>query len=280
MTQPTTLEIQLQQGVAVVWLNRPELRNAFNDTMIAELSEVLEEIDADSEVRAMVLAARGPAFCAGADLQWMRRIAGYSRDQNRGDALRLAEMLHRLATLRKPTIARVHGAAYAGGMGLVAACDIAVASTEAQFCLSEVKLGLIPATISPHVLAAMGERMARRYFLTAERFDAAEAYRIGFVQELSAPEELDGTINAMLGHLVAAGPESLARTKDLIRSVARRPLDADLLADTADRIADTRASPEGREGVASYLEKRKPAWVTARSEGQVETGGTAAGDGA
>jgi methylglutaconyl-CoA hydratase len=210
----------------------------------------------------------------------MRRIAGYSRDQNRGDALRLAEMLYRLATLRKPTIARVHGAAYAGGMGLVAACDIAVASTEAQFCLSEVKLGLIPATISPHVLAAMGERMARRYFLTAERFDAAEAYRIGFVQELSPPEELDGTINAMLGHLVAAGPEALARTKDLIRSVARRPLDADLLADTADRIADTRASPEGREGVASFLEKRTPAWVTARSDGPAETGGQAAGDGA
>lgn len=261
MTQPTTLEIQLQQGVAVVWLNRPELRNAFNDTMIAELREVLAEIDADDGVRAMVLAARGPAFCAGADLNWMKRIAGYSRDQNRGDALKLAEMLYALAQLRKPTIARVHGAAYAGGMGLVAACDVAVAAQEAEFCLSEVKLGLIPATISPHVIAAMGERMARRYFLTAERFDAAEAFRIGFVHDLVQAAELDATVNRLLGHLVSGGPEALAKTKDLVRNVARRPLDADLLADTADRIADVRASAEGREGISAFLEKRSPAWV-------------------
>ena len=260
-----TLEIQSAHGVAVLWLNRPELRNAFNEVLIAELTRALKALAADDAVRAVVLAGRGKVFCAGADLNWMKKMAGFSPEENRADAMALAQMLHALHTLPKPTIARVHGAAIAGGLGLVSACDIAVASQDAEFCVSEVKLGLVPATISPYVLAAMGERLARRYFLTAERFTAAEAYRIGLVQELALPEELDATVNAILGHLVQAGPNALAATKDLIRSVARSPLNSELMADTAARIAAARASGEGREGVRSFLEKRKPAWAAAIS---------------
>ena len=255
-----TLEVAELNGVAIVWLNRPEVRNAFNEIVIAELTAAFRALDKNPAVRAVVLAGRGPAFCAGADLNWMKRMAGFSFEENRRDAMGLAGMLHALHTLSKPTLARVHGAAFAGGMGLLAACDIAVASQDAEFCLSEVKLGLTPATISPYVLAAMGERAAQRYFLTAERFSAAEAYRIGLVQELTLPGELDARINELLGHLVLAGPASLATTKDLIRAVAHRPLDARLIADTAKRIAKARASDEGREGVRSFLEKRKPEW--------------------
>jgi methylglutaconyl-CoA hydratase len=255
-----TLEVAENNGVAIVWMNRPEVRNAFNETMIAELAASFRALDTNPAVRAVVLAGHGPAFCAGADLNWMTRMAGFSFEENRRDAMGLAAMLHALHTLSKPTLARVHGPAFAGGMGLLAACDIAVASQDAEFCLSEVKLGLTPATISPYVLAAMGERAAQRYFLTAERFSAAEAYRIGLVQELTLPEELDARINEFLGHLVTAGPASLAATKDLIRAVARRPLDAKLIADTAKRIAKARASDEGKEGVRSFLEKRRPAW--------------------
>jgi len=259
-TQYETLEIAEINAVAIVWMNRPEVRNAFNETMIAELTAAFTALDQDTAVRAVVLAGHGSAFCAGADLNWMKKMAGFSFEENQRDAMGLAGMLHTLHTLSKPTLARVHGPAFAGGMGLLAACDIAVASQDAEFCLSEVKLGLIPATISPYVLAAMGERAAQRYFLTAERFSAAEAYRIGLVQELTLPGEIDATINEILGHLVTAGPVSLAATKDLIRAVARKPLDAKLIADTATRIAKARASDEGREGVRSFLEKRKPAW--------------------
>lgn len=255
-----TLEIAKLNSVAIVWMNRPEVRNAFNETMIAELTAVFRALDKDAGVRAVVLAGRGPAFCAGADLNWMKKMAGYSFEENRLDAMGLAEMLHSVHRLSKPTIARVHGPAFAGGMGLLSACDIAVASQDAEFCLSEVKLGLVPATISPYVLAAMGERAARRYFLTAERFTAAEAYRIGLVQELTLPAELDGKINELLGQLVQAGPASLADTKDLVHAVARRPLDSALIKDTAARIAKARASEEGKEGVRSFLEKRRPAW--------------------
>ena len=256
-----TLEIQSTHGVALVWLNRPELRNAFNDVLIAELTRALKALAADGSVRAVVLAGRGKAFCAGADLNWMKKMAGFSFEENRADAMALAQMLYALHTLPKPTVARVHGAAIAGGLGLVSACDIAVASQDAEFCVAEVKLGIIPATISPYVLAAIGERLARRYFLTAERFTAAEAYRIGLVQEIALPEELDATVNAILGHLVQAGPDALAATKGLIRSVARSPLTSELVADTAARIATARASAEGREGIRSFLEKRKAAWV-------------------
>ena len=255
-----TLEIAQSHGVAIVWMNRPDVRNAFNETMIEELTSAFRALDKASGVRAVVLAGRGPAFCAGADLNWMKKMAGFSFEENERDAMGLAGMLHELHRMSKPTVARVHGPAFAGGMGLLAACDIAVATQDAEFCLSEVKLGLIPATISPYVLAAMGERAAQRYFLTAERFSAAEAYRIGLVQELTLPEELDAKINEILGQLVTAGPASLAATKELIRAVARRPLDKGLIEDTATRIAKARASDEGREGVRSFLEKRKPAW--------------------
>jgi methylglutaconyl-CoA hydratase len=258
--------IQLEKnsaGVAVVWLNRPDIRNAFNETMIAELTDAFRAVDADPAMRAMVLAGRGPAFCAGADLGWMKKMSGYGFAENHADALGLARMLHLLHTMKKPTVARVHGPAFAGGMGLVAACDVAVAAHGAEFCLSEAKLGLIPATISPYVIAAMGARAAYRYMLTAERFPAAEAYRIGFVQEICVDEELDGTVNALLGHLVQGGPAAHAATKELIRAVANRAIDEDLLGDTATRIATARASDEGKEGIRSFLEKRKPAWVPA-----------------
>jgi methylglutaconyl-CoA hydratase len=255
-----TLQIEMGHGVAIIWMNRPEVRNAFNEEMIAELTGVFRGLDADAEVRAVVLAGRGPAFCAGADLNWMKKMAGFSFEENRSDALRLADMLDALATLSKPTIARVHGPAFAGGVGLLAACDIAVAAQNAEFCLSETKLGLIPAVVSPYVLAAMGERAAHRYFLTAERFDAAEAYRIGLAQELVLPGELDAKINEILGHLVQASPQAVTAGKELIRAVAGRPIDAALVGDTATRIAKARASVEGKEGVRSFLEKRKPAW--------------------
>lgn len=250
-------------GIALVWLKRPEVRNAFNETMIAELTDAFRAVDGDAGLRAMVLAAHGPAFCAGADLNWMKKMSGYSFEQNYEDALGLARMLHTLHTMQKPTVARVHGAAFAGGMGLVAACDVAVAAHGAEFCLSEVKLGLVPATISPYVIAAMGERAAYRYMLTAERFTAAEAYRIGFVQEIVVDEELDATINAMLGELVSGSPAAHTATKELIRAVAGRRIDDDLIGDTATRIATARASDEGKEGIRSFLEKRKPAWVAA-----------------
>jgi methylglutaconyl-CoA hydratase len=257
-----TIDVQkTPAGIALVWLNRPDIRNAFNDTVIAELTASFRELEADDGVRAIVLAGHGKAFCAGADLNWMKQMAGYSFEQNYEDALGLARMLHTLHVLRKPTIARVHGAAFAGGVGLVAACDIAVAAHSAEFCLSEVKLGLVPATISPYVIAAMGEREAYRYMLTAEPFTAAEAYRIGLVQEITRDEELDETINAILGHIVLGGPAAQAATKDLIRSVGRQPLTPDLVSDTATRIAAARASDEGKEGIRAFLEKRKPAWV-------------------
>ncbi len=265
MTYETLQVDKTPAGIALVWLNRPDVRNAFNETMIAELTAAFRALDADGAVRAIVLAGHGKAFCAGADLNWMKKMAGYSFEQNYADALALADMLHTIHTVRKPTLARVHGPAFAGGMGLVAACDVAVAAHGAEFCLSEVKLGLIPATISPYVIAAMGERAAYRYMLTAEVFPAAEAYRIGFVQEIAQDHELDGVINQMLGHLVSGSPAAHASTKDLLRAVAGQRLGPDLIKDTATRIAAARASDEGKEGIRSFLEKRKPAWVQAPS---------------
>jgi methylglutaconyl-CoA hydratase len=260
MKRYKTIELQPGAGVVVVWLARPDVRNAFNETMIAELTDAFRALDADPDVRAVVLAGQGTAFCAGADLNWMKKMAGYSLDENYADAMGLATMLATLANMKKPTVARVHGPAFAGGMGLVAACDIAVASHDVEFCLSEVKLGLIPATIGPYVVAAMGERAAHRYMLTAERFTAAEAYRIGFIQEIVPADELDASVNAILGYLVSAGPHAVAATKDLIRTVVRRPVDQKLVEDTAKRIAKVRASSEGKEGVRSFLEKRRPSW--------------------
>jgi methylglutaconyl-CoA hydratase len=234
------------------------VRNAFNETMIAELTRAFQAADADESIRAVVLAGRGTAFCAGADLNWMKKMSGYGLKENHADAMGLATMLNTIYMMKKPTVARVHGPAFAGGMGLVAACDISIAAQEAEFCLSEVKLGLIAATIGPYVVAAIGEH----YFLTAERFTAAEAFRIGLVHDLAQLDELDASVNALLGHLLAASPAAITESKELIRAVARAPIDQRMIVDTASRIAVVRASADGKEGVRSFLEKRKPAWTT------------------
>jgi methylglutaconyl-CoA hydratase len=256
-----TLQIETAHRVAIVWLAREKVRNAFNETMIAELTAAVRALGDDPEVRAIVLAAQGPAFCAGADLDWMRRMSAYSLDDNRRDALALAAMLRTLYECPKPTVARVHGDAYAGGLGIVAACDIAFASTAASFCLSETRLGLIPATIAPYVLRAIGANAARRYFLTAEKFDASEAFRIGLVHDIAPPDQLDAEVNELLGALLATSAQAVAAAKRLVREVAGRALDDALMADTAERIAQMRASDDGREGIAAFLAKRKPRWL-------------------
>lgn len=256
----TTLELHVSHRVAIVWMARETVRNAFNEISIAELTETFRALGADPDVRAIVLAGKGPAFCAGADLAWMKRMAAFTYDENRADALKLATMLRTIHECPKPVIARVHGDAYAGGVGLVAACDIAVSAVGASFCLSETRLGLIPATIGPYVIRAMGNA-ARRYVLTAEKFNAAEAYRIGLVHELAGLEELDGRINQLLGELIQTSGHAVAEAKRLVRDLAGRPIDDTLVADTAERIAAIRTSADGREGVQSFLEKRKSRWV-------------------
>lgn len=256
-----TLTITREDRIATVTLNRPDVRNAFNETTIAEIKQAFSELGEDDALRAIVLAANGPAFCAGADLNWMKKMAGYTHAENHADALQLAEMLRTIYLCPKPVVARVQGDCYAGGMGLVAACDIIVAVEEANFCLSEVKLGLIPATISPYVIKAMGENAARRYFLTAERFGAREALRIGFVHEVVSTETLDAKVTEIVKALVNNSPNAVQQAKVLVRDVVGQPVNDALLADTAERIAQIRASDQGREGVASFLEKRKPAWL-------------------
>jgi methylglutaconyl-CoA hydratase len=258
---PTTLNVTVTHRVGLVWMTRAEVRNAFNETTIAELTDAFRTLGADPGVRAIVLAGEGPAFCAGADLEWMRRMSQYSREENLADATKLATMLRTIHECPKPVIARVHGAAFAGGVGLVAACDIAVASVTAEFCLTETKLGLIPATIAPYVMRAMGHGNARRYFLTAEKFSASEAYRIGLVQNIVAPDELDSSINELLGALMVTSAEAVTEAKRLVRDLAFRPIDDALVADTAERIAAVRQSADGREGIAAFLGKRKPRWA-------------------
>jgi methylglutaconyl-CoA hydratase len=257
-----TLNITVEDRFATVTLNRPDVRNAFNETTIAEVTLAFDELGKNEIVRAIVLAANGPAFCAGADLNWMKKMAGYSHAENNADALQLAEMLRTIYLCPKPVVAKVQGDCYAGGMGLVAACDIVVAADAANFCLSEVKLGLIPATISPYVIKAMGENAARRYFLTAERFSAGEAHRIGFAHEVVAPDALDATVAAIVKALTTNSPNAVLHAKTLVRDVAGQPVTDALLLDTAERIAHIRASEQGREGVQSFLEKRKPSWLT------------------
>lgn len=266
-------------GIATVTLDRPEIHNAFDDVMIAELTHALRDLDADPRMRVVIIAANGKSFSAGANLNWMKRMAGYSEAQNLKDALGLAGLMHALYTLSKPTIARVHGPAFAGGLGLVACCDIAIATREATFCLSEVRLGLIPAVITPYVIAAIGERQARRYCLTAERFDAAEALRIGLIHDLVEEHELGSTLDAMVTLLFMGGPKALAHCKDWIAKAAASPIDDALVAESARRIAMLRASGEGREGVAAFLEKRDSRWV-AEAKGKLDArqqGGKPAG---
>lgn len=257
----SSLHIAYDAGVARITLARPEIRNAFSDVAIADITQAFLTVGARADVLAVVLAAEGQSFCAGADLNWMRRMADYTRDENRDDAGKLAEMLRVIYECPKPTIARVQGDVYAGGMGLVAACDMAVAADSAGFCLSEVKIGLIPATISPYVIRAMGARAAHRYFLTGERFDAAEAKRIGFVHEVVGAEALDDTLAAMLKPLLGAGPAAVRACKQLLLDVAGREIEPGLVAATVEGIANIRASAEGKEGVQAFLSKRKPSWL-------------------
>ena len=255
------LSITQSGPVARITLTMPEIRNAFSDEVIQAITEAFADVGARADVRAVVLAAEGPAFCAGANLNWMRRMADYTREENLADASKLAAMLRTIAECPKPTIARVQGDVYAGGMGLVAACDMAVSVDTAWYCLSEVKIGLAPATISPYVIRAMGARAAQRYFLTAERFTAAEAHRIGFVHEVVAADALDAKVDELLKALTSASPAAVVACKTLVADVAGRDIDDGLVAYTVEAIADIRASTEGREGVQAFLNKRKPAWL-------------------
>jgi methylglutaconyl-CoA hydratase len=255
------LQTEIQRGIATVRMNRPDVHNAFDDHLIAELTTELRRLDQAPEVRVVVLAANGKSFSAGADLNWMQRMAKYSEAENLRDAVAMAGLMRTLHGMHKPTIARVQGAAFGGGVGLVACCDIAVAAAEASFSLSEVRLGLIPSVISPYVIAAIGEREARRYFLTTERFGAEEAMRIGLVHEVTTGDLLDEAVTNFAGQLLKGGPNALAAAKKLIADVAHRPLDDALMEETARRIASIRVSPEGREGLSAFLEKRPPAWT-------------------
>ena len=247
--------------IAQITMSRPDVRNAFNDEMIADLTQAFTQLGARDDVRCIVLAAQGPAFCAGADLNWMRKMADYSADENLADAAKLAEMLRVIYTCPKPTVARVQGDVVAGGMGLVAACDIAVSVDTAHYCLSEVKLGLIPATISPYVIRAIGARAAHRYFLTAERFSALEALRIGFVHEVVLAEQLDVKVGEITAALCSASPNAVKVCKKLVQEVANRQISQPLIAQTVAGIADIRSSAQGKEGVSSFLQKRKPSWL-------------------
>ena len=258
------LILTVDQGVARITLDRPERHNAFDDILILVLTNVLNRLDHDPDIRCIVLAGSGQSFSAGADIQWMQRMATYSQQENLDDALGLARLMDTLYRLGTPTIARVHGAAMGGGVGLVAACDLAFASEQAYFRLSEVSLGLIPATISPYVIAAIGERQARRYFTTAERFSAQQAERIGLVHQVFADTEaMDAHIQQTLEAILNNGPEAIKAAQTLIREVVGRPIDDAMLTDTSERIARIRVSPEGQEGLSAFLDKRKPQWCPA-----------------
>ena len=255
------VETEISSAVATVRMSRPELHNALDDALIAELTDALLRAGADAGIRVVVLAGAGKSFSAGADLGWMRRMAENSEAENLAGAERLARLLRTLHELPKPTVARVQGAAFGGGVGLVAACDIAVAAESAAFSLSEVRLGLIPAVISPYVIGAIGARAARRYFLTGERFSAAEAERIGLIHRIVTADSLDAALSVVLENLLAGGPAAQAAAKRLAAEVAGRPIDDALVGTTAQRIAEIRATREGREGVAAFLEKRPPGWT-------------------
>jgi len=254
------LLMDISGGRATLTLNRPDVHNAFDDALIARLTSELQSLDSNPDVRAVVLAASGKSFSAGADLKWMQRMADYTEAENLADAQAMAKMMKTLNGLSKPTIARVQGAAFGGGVGLIACCDMAIASEAARFTISEVKLGLIPAVISPYVVAAIGERQARRYVLSAERFDALEAERIGLVHAVVAAEDLDAAVNDLVQAIGSNGPQAVAEAQKMTAYVARRPADDALIAKTASRIARIRVSEEGREGLSAFLEKRKPGW--------------------
>lgn len=248
------------RGVATITLNRAVIHNAFDDLMIAELLQALEIVETDQRVRLLVLRAKGDSFSAGADLNWMRRMADYDHRQNRDDAMKLARLMKNLNQLNKPVIAVVQGASFGGGVGLVACCDIAIGSSKAMFCLSEVRLGLIPAVISPYVIAAIGERSARRYFLSAEKFNAEQALSLGLLHDVVDPEALDYRVEKMVEALLLGGPKAQSEAKQLIREVGNRLGDERVIKHTAECIARIRASSEGREGLNAFLQKRAPNW--------------------
>jgi methylglutaconyl-CoA hydratase len=260
MSEACVLITKDAHGVATVAINRPQVRNAIDDNVIHSLTDAFKTLGADGETRIVVLTGRGVAFSAGADLGWMRRMATGGEAENLASAKTISAMLRTLNELPKPTIARINGAAYAAGVGLIAACDIAVAVEEAVFSISEVRIGLVPSTISPYVLAAIGARAARCYFLTGEPFSAADACRLGLVHKVVPQTGLDEAIEGVISALLAGGPQSQSRAKRLIAEVASRPVDDALEALTARSIAEARASPEGREGIEAFLNKRKPAW--------------------
>ncbi|MCG5501375.1 enoyl-CoA hydratase/isomerase family protein [Ectothiorhodospira lacustris] len=261
MPDTSALTCEIRDDIAWITLNRPERHNAFDDALIRHLTETLRRVSATPAVRALVLAGAGKSFSAGADIGWMKRMAGYTEAENLADAQALGELMDTLYRLNQPTIARVHGAALGGGVGLVAACDLALATEQAHFCLSEVRLGLIPATISPYVIEAMGARQARRYFTTAERIDAQEAMRIGLIHQVLADEAaLDAQILQTLNQIRRNGPEAMTAAKALVRDVSHRPVDAALVTETAGRIARIRAGREAQEGLGAFQEKRQPAW--------------------
>jgi len=266
MTEPFVLTETDDRGVATVTLNRPDVHNAFNEDVIARLSEIFGDLAQQDGLRAVVLTGRGKSFCAGADLKWMTKMAGYSYEENLEDAKRMAAMFDRLNTLPVPTVARIQGSAFAGALGLISACDIAVAADHAKFAVTEVRIGLIAAAISPYVIAAIGPGAARRYFQTAERFDAAEARRLGLLHEVVPADALDETVDGIVGEVLRNAPESLAACKTLIRETAG-PVTEELRTETATRIAHLRSEPEAREGIAAFFEKRKPAWVVAAGGG-------------
>ena len=248
-------------GVAQVRLNNPDKHNAFDDQMIGQLTEAFIAIADNSNVRAMVLGSEGKSFSAGADLEWMKRMASYSYDENLRDASALALMLKTLNEIPQPTIARVQGAAFGGAVGLVSCCDMAVAASAASFSLSEVKIGLVPATISPYVIAAIGQRAARRYFVTAERFDAHRALQLGLVNEVVDAEQLNQEIDRLINTLLANGPEAVTGAKQLVFDVAGKPIDQQLIDATCETIAAIRVSEQGQEGLQAFLERRKPQWI-------------------
>jgi methylglutaconyl-CoA hydratase len=257
-----TLLVDIKHSIGIVWMNRPKSHNALNETMTSELTAAMRTLGDDPAVRAVVLAGAGKSFCAGADMKWTQSMAVGSFKKNQADAEKFAAMMHTINTLKKPTIARVHGPVFADGVGLVATCDMAVAAYEAEFCLSEVRFGLTPAATGTYVVRAMGESAARRYLLSAERFTAAEAYRIGLVSDIAPLEELDTRINELLGQLLQGGPIAQALTKDWIRIAAGTSMTPDLIKESSEYLSEVRASNEGREGILAFLEKREPIWLS------------------
>lgn len=255
-----------ERNIATVTLNRPDKHNAFNDEMIIELTRLFQKAGEDENVRALVLRAEGKSFSAGADLNWMKKMASYTEAQNESDALALATMLQTLYKMPKPTIARVQGAAFGGAVGLIACCDIAIGSKLSKFCLSEVKIGLIPATISPYVVEAMGARVCRRYFQTAEVFSARRARRLGLLSESVTEDELDSTIDDIVSNILKNGPKAVAKAKDLVQWVSMQEIDNALLTNTSKLIAQVRTSDEGQEGLSAFLEKRNASWVEVKND--------------